>query len=463
MSLLNIPRAPGLPILGNSVAMGRDIQGFLLKQYRELGPIFHIRLVNRRFIVLAGIEANRFLQRDGSRHLRSFENWVGLNAEFGAANSILTSDGSDHAKFRRVLKRGYSRRFAQDHVPELVEIARQKIAGWPRGAPFAVVPAIRQIASEQVGVLSTGVSPTPYADDLALFVHELLASLIVPRIMRRRGSRFRRASARMNDLYREVIERHAGSESGPNGHQPDLIDDILTLHRTDPSFMPEADLKMAVLGPFIAALDTVASTCSFMLYELLKNPDVLIRARKEADQLIAAGPSAWSELQGLDVMHRAALETMRMHPVAPLLMRTVANSFDFADCTVPAGASVMIATSLPHRLPEFFPDPDRFDIERYTPERAEHRQTLAYAPFGLGTHRCLGNGFAEVQTAVMMATILSEVDLELRPATYRLKTAQIPLPAPTESFRVVATTRAMSDKGAKGITHGIKVPDPVMN
>ena len=208
---------------------------------------------------------------------------------------------------------------------------------------------------------------------------------------------------------------------------------------TAPGLLSEADLKVSVLGPFIAALDTVAGTCSFMLYALLRNPDLLARARAEADTLFADGEPAWSDVGKMDVLHRTALETLRMYPVVPMLARTVTNSFEFAGYRIEAGESVMVATSVPHYLPECFPDPDRFDIERYAEGRAEHRQPYAYAPFGLGPHRCLGNGFAEVQIIVTMATLLHDVELALHPSGYRLKTAEVPLPRPRDSFRVRAS------------------------
>ena len=143
----------------------------------------------------------------------------------------------------------------------------------------------------------------------------------------------------------------------------------------------------------------------------------------------------------MDAMHRTAMETMRMYPVAPLQIRTATNSFEFAGHRVAAGEALMIATTVPHYLPEFFPEPERFDIDRYTPERGEHRRPNIYAPFGLGAHRCLGNGFAEVQIAVTIATILREVNLTLHPANYSLKCTQIPLPSPGKSFRVRASRR----------------------
>ena len=240
----------------------------------------------------------------------------------------------------------------------------------------------------------------------------------------------------MDKLYDEVIERHSGSMRERHGAEPDLIDDLLDLHDADPKFFPEADLKIAAMGPFVAALDTVAGTCAFMLYALLRHPDVLERVRDEADEMLSGSAPADQALREMDTMHRAAMETMRMYPVTPLLVRTAANSFEFAGHRIPASERVMIATAVPHYLPEFFPETERFDIDRYGPERAEHRQPYVYAPFGLGPHRCLGNGFAEAQIAVTMATILHEVDLDLDRTDYSLRTTQMPLPAPDESFKV---------------------------
>ncbi|MDE0204482.1 MAG: cytochrome P450 [Candidatus Tectomicrobia bacterium] len=434
------PVARGLPLLGSALGMTKDMLGFLTAQYLNLGPVFTMRLLHRRFTVLAGIDANRFLIRDGTRHLRSYEFWAGFNARYGAARSVLSTDGPDHARLRRAMRHGYSRQFAMDRIPALADIARREIAAWPLDAPTPVVRAIQRIVSDQVGTLVGGVSPMAYFDDLLYFVHVLIASQFVPRPALW-SRRFRRASGRVDRLYREVMEAHAGDNRKAEDQDRDLIDDLLDLHESDPTFFPEADMKIAVLGPFIAALDTVASTCAFMLYELLRHPDVLARARAEADSLFADGSPTAERLRDLDVTHRAALETMRMYPVAPLMFRTVTNAFEFEGYRIPAGENVVIATTVPHRLPECFPEPQCFDIDRYGPERAEHRRPEAYAPFGLGPHRCLGNGFAEAQVAVTMATLIHQLDLAPVPAGYELKTTQVPLPSPDKSFKVRVVRR----------------------
>ena len=439
-----IPTARGLPVAGNVFALMRDMRAFVTECYLELGPVYRIRVMNRRFTVLAGPEANRFVQRDGARHLRSYEYWSRFNARFSAARSVLSTDGAEHKVFRDVFRRAYSRRFALDHASGLAEIARRSVASWPQNAPFSVTPALQRIVTDHVGTLTTGVSPRPFNDDLVHFVHVLLLTNIVSIPFLYWSPKYRRAANRVDELYRTVVERHSGERRSRGDTAPDLINELLDLHETDPSFLSEADLKVSVLGPFIAALDTVAGTCSFMLYALLRDSDLLARARAESDALFEDGEAAWSDIRRMDVLHRTALETLRMYPTVPMLARTVTNSFEFSGYRIEAGEAVFAATSVPHYLPECFSEPDRFDIERYTEARAEHRQPYAYAPFGLGPHRCLGNGFAEVQIIVTMATLLHQVELALHPSGYRLKTAELPLPRPRDSFRVRACPRNAS-------------------
>ena len=443
------PVSRGLPVLGNTLSMAKDIRRFLTAQYLELGPVFGVRMLHRRFTVMAGAEANRFMIRDGTRHLRTFEFWDSFNARFGAARSLVGSDGTEHASLRRLMRRGYSRQYATERLVALTDIARREIADWSPETPRSVRTSLQRIAADQVGTLVGGVSPLPYFDDVVYFFTALVGNQVIPNpaVWTRR---FRRASRRVHELYLEVIAEHTGDKRKRNGEDGDLIDDILDMHESDPQFLPEADLKIAALGPFVAALDTVPSTCSFMLYALLKHPEVLEQVRSEADRLFADGEPTWEGLREMDVTHRAAMETMRMYPVAPLLFRTVTNAFEFGGYRIPAGENVIIATTVPHYLPEYFPEPDRFDIERYTQERAEQRRPEVYAPFGLGPHRCLGNGFAEVQIAVTMATLLHEVELVLEPTGYTLKTTQVPLPSPSKSFKVRVVRRRGAGADAQG-------------
>jgi cytochrome P450 len=97
--------------------------------------------------------------------------------------------------------------------------------------------------------------------------------------------------------------------------------------------------------------------------------------------------------------------------------------------------------TVPHFLPELYPEPEKFDIDRFSHPRNEHRQRGAYAPFGLGDHTCLGAGITEIQLMVTMATIFHDYQFEIDPPTYTLKIEHEPTPAPSKDFQVKVVAR----------------------
>ena len=444
------PSAPGLPLVGDAFAMAGDIGAFFTRQYLRLGPVFRVRALHRSFTVLAGPEANLFVTREGNTHLRSREFWMDFDKEFGAARSMVSMDGAEHARMRKAQQPGYSRSFIHEHLDDVIAITKREVAEWPLDEPIAGLYALQRIVTEQLGTIAAGVSPRDYLDDIIVFVRTLLAARVTrqrPAVLMR-TPRFRRARQRVEELYATVKAVHDPDRR--SGAEPDLVDNLMALHHVDPQFLPETDLMPAVLGPFIAGLDTVASTCAFMLYALLKHPALLDRMTAEADAGFAGGTLTAEALRRLDVTHRVALETLRMYPIAPAITRTVTNTFDFAGYTIPAGENVIVATTVPHHLPQYFPEPERFDIERYTPERREHRQPGVFAPFGVGPHVCLGAGFAEVAIAATMATIVREVEPALDPPDYTLKIKPVPTPSPDDRFRFRVARRRRTAEATPG-------------
>lgn len=429
-----IPRAPGVPIVGNAIDLSGDFLAFLVRQHLRLGPVFQVSAFHRKMIVLAGIEANQFVTRFGKNLLRSQEFWRRFDRELGAGRSVISMDGSEHVRSRRAQRAGYSRQAAEQCIDEVLAIVRRRIKEWPLDQPLSAWQAIAPIVTEQLGVVVASMSPRKYLNELHLYVQSLLMSRVV-------GSRpgwvmnlpkVRRARKRIDELFVNVLSSHQPWKR--RNKRRDLIDDLLDLHESDPQFLPETDLRVSLLGPFVAGLDTVSGVCQFMLYALFKNPEVLERMRAESDELFAGGDPTPEDIRRLDITPRVVKETMRMYPVAPVIIREAINSFEFAGYRISAGDTVLVAMTVPHFLPEIFPNPDAFDIDRYLPERNEHRQQGAFNPFGIGPHRCLGAMFAEWQVAVTMAAIVHHTSLAMHPENYSLKIRSKPNPAPDSRF-----------------------------
>ena len=432
-----IPQAPGLPLIGNAIGMVRDLRSFLVEQYRNLGPVFRIQAFNRRFIVLAGPEANVFAKR-GVVHFRTLEGWVDYNSAVGAGRIVASMDGPEHVRLRKEVSFGYSPNLMEGRVDEAIRVIREEVAEWPQDKPLPGLPVWQHIIVEQLGVLSASMSLREYMADIIIFTENMLATHIArvqPKLMLYRPH-VQRAIKRMDELAQCILVAH---EPEKRLNKPtDAVDHLLELHSRDPQFMPATDLHEQVLGPFVAGIDTAAGVCSFMFYELLRQPELRAQVTAEADALFAGGTPTVGALRELDVIHRAAMETMRLYPLSPaLLPRTVSNPFEFAGYQIPAGEKVLIAYTLPLLMPEYFPDPQRFDIDRYTAERAEHRQSGVYVPFGVGTHSCLGGRLAEALIALNMAIIFREAEFALDPPDCKLKTKQSFTLSPRFKFRLV--------------------------
>ena len=430
----------GLPIAGNAFRLVGDPIPYLARQYREIGPVFRIRAFSHTFTVLAGPEANTFIQRHGRLHLRNADFYASMTRALGAHRFILGMDGAEHARLRQALSHGYSRRYFLDRMDEATAIVARETCDLPEQTPVSALPILRRIVAKQIGLLCTGIDADEYMPDLVAYLDRVIAvtTMRLPEFTLR-TPRMRRARVRMQALSERLVRMHEAES--PGAGERNLIDDVLALHRADPQFLTETELVSACIGPFIAGLHTAASIATCMLYAVLKHPEVMARMLPEVDELFANGGPTARKLLAMDVTHRVAMETLRIYRVAPVLVRTVINTFEFAGHVIPAGTTAMFATTLPHVLAEHFPQPELFDIDRYAPERAEHRAPGVYAPFGTGTHHCLGNGFTEVSLALTLASVLHRAEITMRPRNYELEMSHSTVAAPKPSFKIVLARR----------------------
>lgn len=436
-ALARQPMAPGgLPILGHGIGLATDPMAFFTRQYRALGPVFRVRVPGGPVTVLAGPEVNTFLQRHGRLHLRSFDAMGRLAKHLGSHRGILNMDGAEHFRMRKAMSKNLSPNVVLTHIDATTRIADQGVSSWPERKAVAVLPALRRILAEQASQACTGTSALEWVDDLSHYIDTVIR-FFSRRVTKRklRTPRVRRAAASTCRFAERILNAHdPGLRAAA---EPDLID----LHRTDPQFLPQNELRLTSLIPFLAGLHTTTAAATFMLYEVLRHAEVYAAMQAEADALFEGeGPTA-EKLCGMDMTHRAMMETMRLYPVAGVLLRDVVNTFELAGHTIPWGEQIMIPAAVPHFCEEHFPDPLCFDVDRYLPDRAEHRPRGVYAPLGLGTHRCIGARLAEVQMALTIATLLHRADISLHPPDFKLKPKYDPILTPGEAFKIKVARR----------------------
>jgi cytochrome P450 len=437
-----IPVTRGLPVVGSAHELLRDPAAFFVRGYREHGPVFRANALGRSITVLAGPPVARFMgTREGQAALRSKEIWAGMVDEYGAGRTLVGMDGPEHKRLREVMRFGYSREALQGRLDELVAITDRSIArDWRPGTRVPVVDALQFMVTDQLGTLLTGAATLDYVADVRTTILNILNVYVTrqrPRAVLRLP-RYRRARARFLELADQVIEQ-ARARSGEDGPRM-LIGDLMAAHARDPELLPDADLAAAVTGPYVAGLDTAANTVGSLVYAVLKHPDVLARIQAETAELFGAGtPLPDDAVDRLPTVHAALMEAMRLYPIAVAQPRIANKDFEFEGHLIREGELLYCATVVSHFLEEYFPDPLRFDIDRYSRPRLEHARAGAYNPYGRGPHTCLGKGLADVQMTLTAARLFDRLDLALPSPDYVLRRKATPTPGPAMDFAVRVT------------------------
>ncbi|HKJ24295.1 MAG TPA: cytochrome P450, partial [Myxococcota bacterium] len=205
-----------------------------------------------------------------------------------------------------------------------------------------------------------------------------------------------RARRRLVALLTELFD---GREGTAAPEERELFDILLAIRNEDGSPRYPID---TITGMFISMMfaghHTTSGTAAWTLIELLKHPAWLDRVVHELDEIYADGRDvSYQALREIPLLEAGIKEALRLHPPLIILMRKVMSDFHYEGFTVPAGKLVAVSPAVSNRMPECFPDPDRYDPARYEPGREEDRQLFAWIPFGAGRHRCVGAAFAMMQ------------------------------------------------------------------
>lgn len=434
-----IPDVKGTPMVGNTAEMAKDPAAFFVRCYREYGPVFRINVFGRKQYVIAGTEAAKLLSTKAGREgLRSKEFWDDFVNHFGASKTLTQIDGDEHRRLRAIMRKGFSREAAEGRYHEIADIVDISIArDWKLGQSVPVVEAFQYMIVQTIGELMSGDAPLEYVKDIRtniLFLLNVLVTRQRPKFFLK-SPKFKKAAKRVDELGDKLVAQY--KEYAETGNLPDnLLGDVYRAHIDDPEFVQARDLSVLLTGPYVAGLDTVANTIAACTYGILKTPGVVEKVQAEADALYAKGTVTSADVRGLDYIQGCIKESMRLWPIAVAQMRTTNHDLEFEGHIIPKDEMIFIGTSVPHFMEEFFPDPQKFDPERYNDDRKEHMKPGAYSPFGRGSHTCLGQNLAEVLMGVIMSRLFHRLDLSLDPPDYTLKTKSAPTPGPAMSFAV---------------------------
>lgn len=439
-----IPVANLLKLIPNPNLRRGNLSRILTDLYREYGPVFRINkpFSNRGVVVLAGPDTNAWINRNGRAYFRTRDHMADFEQLYGASRTMPGMDGAEHYRMRKSLRVGYSRATLEARLEEIYKYCRTSMEKWVPGQSIPGAAACQELMSLQVSQVMVGVDASDHLNDLLKYEHRSLVTHVqnaLPKFMMKTPGMARKRK-RIFVMLNRVLNAHTPAQR--KGKPKDLVDHILSLHVSDPQYFPETDLSFMLVAGFIASI-YLGSGLSFALFGMASHPELYRRVQKEAEALFANGDPGTDDfkMSAINVTHRVFLESQRLYPVIPMQLRTTMNHCVIQGYNIPKDTRVVFAHTVAHHLEETFPDPARFDIDRYAPPRDEHKQAGAYVPFGLGTHRCLGSKWVELQMAINLLLIAYHFDISVVPSDYEMGFNPFPTSAPNSKFRFTIDKR----------------------
>ena len=364
---------------------------------------------------------------DASRHSRGI---VLRRARSILGDGLLTSEDPLHLRQRRLAQPAFHRRRITGYADTIVRITTENIANW---APDTAIDAHRQMVALTLRItsrclLGTDVQPgiQTFVDSMKTFNDYLPYALLpfaplLEKLPIGPMPGMKRALAALDDLIYGIIRDRRRQQAAGEAPKDDLLDMLLSSTDEDGS-MDDRQARDEALTILMAGHETTASALTFTLWLIAKHPEIQQRMADELRVVLGSGsaarPATAADYPALAYVARVFAESMRLYPPAWISARTAIEDYTTrTGLFIPKGSALVCAPIVVHRDPRFYPNPLRFDPDRFTPEAKAARPKFAYFPFGGGTRQCIGEGFAYMEAVLALATILQCWSLSLPPGS----------------------------------------------
>jgi cytochrome P450 len=378
----------------------------------KVGPS-HIVLVNEpEFIreILVN-QAHNFIKERTQKRMRIL-----------LGDGLITSDGETHRRQRRIAAPAFHRQRIQAYGDLMVERAAAMRETWKPGVEIDISNEMMRLSLQNVARTLFAQEVTPDIESINHEVNVIMKlynflialpraedylHLPIPGLMR-----FRRARKHLDEVVHRMIaaSRASGVDSG------DLLSMLIRARDDeDNTAMSDEQLRDEIITIFLAGYETVANALAWTWMLLGQNPEAAAKLHAELDEVLAGRLPTLEDLPRLRYTEMVVAESMRLYPPAWAMGRQATTDITIGPYFLPKGTYFFFSQYLIQRNPENFPDPLRFEPERFTPENKAGRSKFVYFPFGAGNRQCIGEAFAWMEAILVLATLAQKWRLRLVP------------------------------------------------
>jgi cytochrome P450 len=384
-----------------------DPLGFMNRVSREYGDIVCLRFFNIRTYLLfhpdqiEDVVVNNARKFIKGRILRANRHLLG--------NGLLTSEGEFWLRQRRMMQPAFHRSRIANYANTMTDCATRLADSWRAGQKLNLHEAMMQLTLQIVGKTLFHADVERDAPEVGKNLHILLEYtvdfrrlLMIPKWLPTPRNREAWGAVRnLTEIIDRIIEqrRASGDDAG------DLLSLLIHAQDEDGSRMTTQQLRDEALTLFLAGHETTASTLSWTWLLLAQNPRVEEKLHAELDVVLGGRTPTLDDLARLPYTNYVLTESLRLYPPAWAMARLAIEDHELGGYPVPPGTGIAGVTWIVHRDPRWYQNPEEFLPERWEGDLLKRIPRFAYFPFGFGARQCIGNSFALMEAALVLATL----------------------------------------------------------
>ncbi len=416
-----LPGPKGYPIVGVLPLLRADTLGFLKRTVEAYGDLVPLSiLMHTAYLLNDPAHVEHVMQRN-YRNYRKTPMLEKLRPILG--DGLFMSEGELWTRQRNLIQPSFHKERIDSLAGRMVAVINEHLKLWQRRAAAGQAFNLSddtsfltlEIALQTFFGTTLGHDGAAFADAMKV-VHDISAkriwnlTSITEWLPTRENRAFKQAVALLHAVVGRIITERRQSKSTHN----DLLAILMDARDAETNeAMNDKQLRDEVMTLMLAGHDTTATMMAWALLILSQHADHVSRLRQESDALIANRLPGAADLKGLPFTKRAIQEIARLRPSFWWFARVAIDDDVIGGQPIKAGTTVFISQYLVQNSPKLWDEPEKFDPDRFSPERIAQRSQFAYFPFGAGPRVCIGSNFALMEMQFSIAMMFSMFDIEI--------------------------------------------------
>lgn len=440
-------RVPGALL----VRFRRDPLAFFLGLRDQFGDVVRFRIGPQRVYMFNHPELIKEMLVAQNKHF--IKGGALRRSKFLMGEGLLTSEGDHHLRQRRLVQPAFHRQRIGAYADTMATYAARVGDRWQDGQTIELAHEMMHLTLAIAGKTLFDEDVEGAANEIEDIVNALLAifnvitlpgSELWRRLPTPTNRRAQAAIKRLDAIVQRMIDERRAAGAQDRG---DLLS-MLIATSDEGEAMDDKQVRDEAVTLLLAGHETTANALNWLFTQLAAHPEVEAKLHAELDSVLGGRLPTMADLGKLPYTEQVLSESLRLFPPGWAIGRQATKDVEVLGVKVPKGALVFMSPYVMHRDPRYFPEPERFMPERWTPEFKAGLPKFAYFPFSGGARGCIGEPFAWMEAMIIVATLCQRWQMRLAPNHPVVPEPLVTL-RPKHGIKMVLEERAVAPVGVQ--------------